>query len=1132
MMKKRILGMIVALANVFAASAESVYTIYPVPHEQVAVEGVVRFTDEVNVVAESAIDQSTKERLTGIFQEHGIAVTFSEGAVAEKANVFLGVNGSGESVDALAGEWGLDRSVFSKDKYDRHILSLQSDASGCAKLLVLGENTDAVFIGLASLEQMLDGGHESMRCVTINDYADQMYRGLVEGYYGYPYSVTMKKNLMRFMMRNKMNTYIYGPKGDPYHAGYWRQAYPETVTAAQAKNGWLSQDMLRDLTEESHKTKVNFVWAVHPGNDFIGRSDVVSDILKKFDLMYDLGVRQFAIFVDDVSVPSSLEDLKTNAERLTEVQRGIEAAYNTADALPADTVKPIHFVGQIYASSFSGADVRKNYFGELAKVPENVTIYTTGWGVWSVPNASDINVVKDDLGRDVAWWWNYPCNDNADSQVFVMDMYSNFYDMPSVSSSSRLPAVLPGCNAVISNPMQEGAVSKISLFSVADYAWNNAAFNNEQSWNASFRTVASEEFIEDLQLLAPYLRYNDPSQLKSDISDFKRTISSATPSTSALKQNLQNVHEACVRLARLKDSSEESDTLLYADLRPFLQKLTDMTHDVLSFLNAVDAEDKETMWTSYVKGVETSGMLETNPAYNVPALEGMGTGASEYVHHAKVSHNYLTPFVVYMREHSVAKHFDVESTGELSAFSSTGFASVRARSSSETYYLNSSSAAPLGKGDYLGMELPFAMKPELVEISDTLLSNWKVCYSGDGKNWIDFLQGEKPANAIKYVCIMNTADDVRTLKVSKAAFSITFPAKAKIVSAEVPGSTFHGGTSAAALYDGDISTSCILNRNMETGDTYTLTFSKLSKLTDVSLYFETTNGDYPDKTKLEVSEDGTTWSALRTKDTRVTEFGYSDGTPLENNRLRFDFKGKIGEYKYLRLVVVEKPSANKWFRIAEVEVNKDFDLTYGFPICADGVGNSLPNLYDALPYTRNEQSQAVGNAIVYNIQGLKPSKELIVYHGETEGDAVAVSVTEDGTNWREIGTLVGAITRVDLSAQPDVKSMRLSWNGEAPMIYEIQNVIDEDAAPTLTAIESVEQIQGTLHVELQSGVLMALSEKPMRSVSLCTLDGRILATISTSGTSAQLPRVAKGEPVIVAVTFADNTKSVTKVAVR
>lgn len=115
--------------------------------------------------------------------------------------------------------------------------------------------------------------------MVIDDYADQRQRGIVEGYYGYPYSVAVKKDLMRYMMRLKMNTYLYGAKSDPYHSSNWKEAYPASITEEQERGGWLSQDMVRKLAEESQQTKVNFIWAIHPGNNFVGSGTVVSDIM-------------------------------------------------------------------------------------------------------------------------------------------------------------------------------------------------------------------------------------------------------------------------------------------------------------------------------------------------------------------------------------------------------------------------------------------------------------------------------------------------------------------------------------------------------------------------------------------------------------------------------------------------------------------------------------------------------------------------------------------------------------------------------------------------------------------------------------------------------------------------------------
>lgn len=280
------------------AYADEVYTIYPVPQEQIAVDGQVSLTPTVNIVCDPTIDQYTKDRAQEVLTAHGITVSFTDAAVSGQTNIYLGVAGSEGVADQKATELGIDRSVLTKaGKFDRHIVSLTSDGAN-AQLVILGENTDATFYGLASLEQMLDKGTENLPCVTINDYADQQSRGLVEGYYGYPYSVAVKKDIMKFMARYKLNTYLYGAKSDPYHSGYYLDPYPTTITEQQEKNGWLTQDMFKELTSTAHATKVSFIWAIHPGLNTKTDQDV-TDVMNKFKLMYDLGVRQFGVFTDD-----------------------------------------------------------------------------------------------------------------------------------------------------------------------------------------------------------------------------------------------------------------------------------------------------------------------------------------------------------------------------------------------------------------------------------------------------------------------------------------------------------------------------------------------------------------------------------------------------------------------------------------------------------------------------------------------------------------------------------------------------------------------------------------------------------------------------------------------------------------
>lgn len=109
------------------------------------------------------------------------------------------------------------------NNYDAYILKIEAN-----KITILGKDTDAVYYGITTLERILDqvkaGEVETMR---INDYATAKWRGIIEGYYGIPYSNEDIMSLMEFGSDFKMNTFIYAPKDDPYHNSKWREPYPQ-----------------------------------------------------------------------------------------------------------------------------------------------------------------------------------------------------------------------------------------------------------------------------------------------------------------------------------------------------------------------------------------------------------------------------------------------------------------------------------------------------------------------------------------------------------------------------------------------------------------------------------------------------------------------------------------------------------------------------------------------------------------------------------------------------------------------------------------------------------------------------------------------------------------------------------------
>ncbi|MGL4805331.1 MAG: beta-N-acetylglucosaminidase domain-containing protein, partial [Bacteroidales bacterium] len=205
-------------------------------------------------------------------------------------------------IDDLQAYFAMDNSVK-----DRKIIltglpkkDKLASVSGAYKLKITDKeikieaNTDqGYFYAIQTMAQMIrmnNGIAELPQC-EISDYPNVAYRGTVEGFYGEPWSHQDRIEQLKFYGKLKLNTYIYGPKDDPYHSSpNWRKPYPE----AEAKQ-------IEELAKVAADNHVDFVWAIHPGKDIQWNKEDSLAIINKFEMMYQLGVRSFAVFFDDIS---------------------------------------------------------------------------------------------------------------------------------------------------------------------------------------------------------------------------------------------------------------------------------------------------------------------------------------------------------------------------------------------------------------------------------------------------------------------------------------------------------------------------------------------------------------------------------------------------------------------------------------------------------------------------------------------------------------------------------------------------------------------------------------------------------------------------------------------------------------
>lgn len=1019
-MKNFFFSALLSVGVMLSSPAKADYTIYPVPQQATFSQEKVALGKKVNIVAEKGIDSYTIDRAKEVLSaENGIETMVSAKAVRGMSNLYLGVKGSNGVADKFAKKAGLDMTVFGRQgKFDRHVLSVRPAQKGGADIVILGEHTNAVFYGLASLEQMLEqAAGKEMQCAVINDYADMQYRGIVEGYYGYPYSFDVKKDLMKFFKKYKMNTYLYGAKSDPYHSGFWRDAYPETISDIQKKNGWLSQQMLRDLSALSLETKVNFIWAIHPNS---GKSvdyhtaestqNAVDDVMGKFDLMHGLGIRQFAVFLDDAGW--DFDDVNNYRDFLTNLQTTLENKYNKNYTNPSDTVLPIHYVPHIYAINFAKKEDLKTYFDAISQTSSNIVVYTTGSGVWSSAKNEDFVIMEKLMKRPVALWWNYPCNDNKDGRIYTADMYSTLHEMGLPTPDKEVPQ----CLGMVSNPMQQGTVAKICLFGVADYSWNSAAFNTMANWEASFPAIIGKEVAPLYNYLAKYLRYQDTEDMRKMTEDYKAGNSDGK----ALTDTLKNIKAAADKMLALQ-TGRESDKLLSADLEPWLQKLSKMAETAITILGLKDMTDENKKWATYCELVKTLEDFKTDRKYMVDALEGMGENPPSELHRVEPSHKYLMPFIEWMEKNVYT--FNTEDEAQVPyIIGNRMISSNGVKQADGTMYFETGRPAPVS--DAITVVLPKAGTIENATVGAELLKNFNLTYSLYGKTFIPVKSSaELTGKQAKYIRIASKGKKAKDLLLTKENFSLKMAAAPEVESVTIPEGRVWDRHDAKQTTDGNYNTFTCLYRDQRDGDTYTVKLKKKQPVYDVTVALGTTNRDFAKVANVEVSADGQTWTALKVEGTDITDMRMS---MPQIKKLNPDvslcyFKGNGEEAQYVRFVLKES-FQEKWLRLNEIEINAKY-VAAQFVNTASANNAVATEAFDGMANT--VFTPADGEPLVYNIISMNPTSQITVY---AIGAGNAELTATNGTETVSLGIIKAGVNHIDMSKMPNVTSVTIKAN--------------------------------------------------------------------------------------------------------
>ncbi len=279
--------------------------------------------------------------------------------------------------------------------------------------------------------------------------------GIIEGFFGRPWSFEERESILRFMDEVGFSTYIYGPKEDAYHRTAWFDAYPPDTIR------WFEK-----LIELSRELSIDFNFALSPGLT-MRYSDAAhfQKLTAKYDQFINLGVTSFSIFFDDIDP-------------------GLSAPDRTAFGVPAvaqvDVTKRLHEYlkdrcpnAKLYFCPTEYRGTRSSpYLDHIGThLPLEIKVFWTGPRVVSrTITPRDARQFSRIIRRKPLLWDNYPVNDFDRSRLFLGPL------------RGRHQNLIPQLSGIFFNPMNEAHASKIALTSAALYVRSPGVYNPKRLW--------------------------------------------------------------------------------------------------------------------------------------------------------------------------------------------------------------------------------------------------------------------------------------------------------------------------------------------------------------------------------------------------------------------------------------------------------------------------------------------------------------------------------------------------------------------------------------------------------------------------------------------------------------------------
>ncbi|MPQ43650.1 beta-N-acetylglucosaminidase domain-containing protein [Clostridium tarantellae] len=541
-----------------------VTSINPLPQEFNEVGNGFTVDSNVNIIGSDKADEDAVRELKELLKLYNISFEENNIPINEGTNIYIGEIDDGDIISNKLTELNVESAdTLEKEGY---VLVIK-DEEARKDIVLSGKDNRGTFYAVQTLEQLIVKDNENVNLpeVEIRDYPSMELRGGIEGFYGAPWSHEDRLNQIRFYGENKMNTYIYAPKDDPYHRDKWDEPYPESEL-----------NRMQELIDTSIENEVDFVFAISPGGSInLNSEEHYKKLIAKLESMYDMGVRSFAVFFDDISN----KDAMGQSKLLNRVQR--EFIEKKGDC------NPLIMVPQEYSLPTIGS-----YTDIMGReLDENIIVMWTGNDV--VPptiTVDDLTLINEKYNRKMFIWWNFPVNDYCQDKLLLG---------PAEGLDLNLDNAVVG---LVSNPMNESECSMLPLYTTADYTWNTNDYNRDKSWENAIKELGGEA-AEALKIFTDHSRssiLNDQTE-SFDLKPLVDSLLTKWQDNEDITKDLEIVKNEFEKIEKAPGIIREkiNNEKFIAETDAYLTKLElfgKIGQDVINMIEAQVKGDINTVW--------------------------------------------------------------------------------------------------------------------------------------------------------------------------------------------------------------------------------------------------------------------------------------------------------------------------------------------------------------------------------------------------------------------------------------------------------------------------------------------------------------------------------------------------------